>query len=70
MSQVTVTAKLGPGVTITSYVFDNLKSISFDLEANTFTVVYNDGYIRHLSLEGVTAISCTISGTTFTWTVS
>ena len=72
MSQVTVTADTGPGVTVTAHVFENLKSISFDLDANTFTVVYNNTNrdIRHFSLEGVTTISCSISGTTFTWTVS
>ena len=70
MSQATITAKIGPGVTVTSYVFENLSSITFDLINQTFTVTNTTGEIKHFSLGGVTTISCSISGTTYTWTVS
>jgi hypothetical protein len=70
MSQATVTAKTGPGVTVTSHVFDNLLSITFDLFNQVFTVVYGSGEIRHFSLNEVTTVTDSVSGAVHIWVVS
>lgn len=68
-NKATVTAKTGPGIQNTAIVINDLTGIKFDFGANTFTVDA-DGRSDAYSLEGVTAITCTVSGSSFTWVVS
>lgn len=64
------TGSTGPGVELTNSIFENVSSLSFDLAAQIITVVYNNGQIRHLTLNGATTISCTTDGIDYAFTVA
>lgn len=65
----TVTATYGPGLTATALVLSNVSAINFDFRA--FTVqVFQDDKFETYSLTGVTTVTFSISGTTYTITIS
>ena len=66
----TITAKTGPGLQVTSGVFTGIKSITFDPDAGTLTLMYPDQSFKTFSLNGVTTFTVSISGRTYTVVVS
>lgn len=70
MSQVTITAKTGPAIQVTTQVIANVTDINFDLAHRELDVVTSDGIIHEFDLVGVTAVTYTISGSTYTVVVS
>lgn len=66
----TVTADAGPGQTVTAGVFSGVKSISFDPDAGTITLTYPDQTFKTFSTDGVTTFTVSISGRTWTVTIS
>lgn len=59
-SNVTVTAKTGPGLTVTSSVFNKATSMSFDFAKQVFTVGTEDGP-REFDLATIVTVTYTIS---------
>lgn len=70
MINATVTAKSGPGLQTTAGSFTGVKSITFDPDAGTLTLTYPDQSFKTFSLDGVTTFTVSISGRTYTVTVS
>lgn len=68
-SQLTVTAKTGPGFTNTALVLTNVSEIKFDLVRKVATVV-SEGQIKEYDLYGVTTVTFTISGANYTMVIS
>lgn len=72
-STATVTGKVGPGVTLTTVVFQNVKFFSIDTDNEVLDIVYNngDGQRRtQVDIAADTTITCTVSGNTYTLTIS
>ena len=74
-SQLTVTAKTGAGITVTSLVLGNLAWILFDLVKGVVSCgqdgdVPLSGEVKEYDLTGVTTVTCTVSGRNYTWLIS
>ena len=72
-NQVTVTAKIGPGRTDTAIVLGNVTDINFNLAKMVVTIIQTEvsgGNIKEYDLVGVTAVTFTISGSTYTVVIS
>lgn len=65
MNQITITAKIGPAETVTAAVITNLNVLDFKMSTNILTVNGVD-----YDITGATTITCTKSGSTYTWAVS
>lgn len=68
-SSATVTAKTGPNVTNTAIVLTNVTRLNYDISGLVLFITSN-GVIKQYDLSGVTTVTTTISGTTFTVTIS
>lgn len=69
----TITGKIGPGATLTTQVFNNLKFFSIDTDNEVLELVYNNGagQLRtQIDIGADTTITCTVSGSTYTLTIS
>ncbi len=69
MSTVTVTAKSGPGFTATALVITDVTSFTFDLEHGVLSV-FVGSIVQVYALSTVTTVTVSISGSTYTVTVS
>lgn len=70
-NKVTITALTGPGEQVTAHVFEPLRSIKFDMEAQIVEVVYGADYlIRQFELYDVTTVTYSISSHVATIAVS
>jgi len=74
-NKITYTGKIGPGNTVTSLVFNNVTSAVFNYEKQTLDITFSNNpngiqMTRSVTLAGVTTITHSISGTTYTITVS
>ena len=69
MSQVTITAKTGPALQVTSLVLTEITNLNFDLANRTLSVLQGSK-VQVYDLSTVTAVTFTISGQTFTVVVS
>lgn len=72
---VTITAKTGPDIQVTSKVISNVATLLWDLTRGVLFITTNEEPAgsapqQEYSLTGVATVTCTISGTTFTWTIS
>lgn len=63
--QLTLTAKIGPAETVTALVFTNPNSMNFKMDKNLLTV---DG--QDYDITAATTVTCTKSGSAYTWVVS
>lgn len=71
MSQVTVTAKAGPAVTLTAGVFTNVTSFAIDCDNEILTIVQSSpARTLQLDIGAATTITCTVSGNTYTVSIS
>lgn len=64
-SQLTLTAKIGPAETVTALIFTNPTSINFNIAKNILTVNGQD-----YDITAATTVTCTKSGSNYTWVVS
>lgn len=73
-NKVTVTGKVGPDLSLTTKVFDNLNSISFNFDSQVILIDYIDSNnipsIVQVDLFGVTTVTYSISGHIATLVVS
>jgi len=69
MSQVTVTAKAGPGLTVTAQVITDVISFNFDTVNELLTVTTLKG-INNYDITAVTTITLTVSGSNYTLTLT
>lgn len=69
MSQVTVTGKVGPNLTLTAGVFLNVTQFDLNSNNNILTIWQGDK-ATHVSISAATTITCTVSGGQYTLTVS
>lgn len=68
-STATVTGKVGPGTTMTAQVFSQVTSFSVETDKEILTLV-NDGRTLQIDIAAATTITCTVSGNTYTLTIS
>jgi len=68
-STATVTAKIGPGVTATAIVISGVTSFGIDTTNEILTIVAN-GVTQQYDITAATTITCTVSGNSYTLTVS
>ena len=67
----TVTAKTGPGVSVTSKVFNDVTGFDVQLERDVIFITHGSpSIIEQFSLTGVTTFTVSISGTVYTITIS
>lgn len=72
-STVTITGTLGPDRDVTSAVYSNVKSITFDVEKDTIKIVYTSGgtdLTVYFDYFISTTVTYTISGNDATVTIS
>lgn len=67
---ITVTAKTGPAVTVTSKVFTGVKKVEFDLVAQVLKVTDADGKIFDFDLYGTTTVTYSVTAHVATIAVS
>lgn len=71
MSTATVTAKTGPAVQDTAIVISGVIRFDVQLDANViFIYTSRDNGMKQYSLSGVTTFTVSISGSTYTLTIS
>lgn len=69
-NQVTVTAKTGPAVQATATVLTNVNNMNFDLKGMVVQVFREGKQYKEFDLYGVTTVTFTISGSTYTMVIS
>ena len=72
-SKVTYTGTVGPGITATAVVFNNVSRLNLDFSAKTGTIYYNNGdgpAIAGVTLNGVTTLTDTIASGNHTIVIS
>lgn len=67
-SNATITAKTGAGQQATSLVLTDIQEISFNCDGNVLDCVLRNG--QHKFFAGFTTITLTLSGSSYTLTVS
>jgi hypothetical protein len=67
---LTITAPVGPGDTVTSLVLNGVKSIKFDMANEVIEVVKDDGQILYFEYETIATVTYSISGEVATIAVS
>lgn len=69
---VTVTGVIGPAISVTATVFTNVASFTFNtVGAEILTLTFSDGRNPiDISIAAATTITCTVSGSAYTLTVS
>lgn len=70
MSQATVTAQIGPGLTATAVVIRNIVDIDFQIQAEIIRLTDINGKVTDFALTGSNTITLTASGGTYTLTVA
>lgn len=65
----TVTGKVGPGLTMTAQVFDDVKGIEFDFEHSMIRISHGI-LLSQVAYSGVTTVTFSINGTTTEVTIS
>lgn len=69
MSQVTVTGKVGPNITITAGVFANVTQFDMNSDSNILTI-WQGTKATAISITSATTITCTVSAGQYTLTIS
>ncbi len=68
-STATITAKIGPGLTATAQVINNVSSFTIDTDKELLTVV-SGSVTTQYDIAAATTILCTVSGNNYTLTIS
>lgn len=66
----TVTGKAGAGVTITAQTFTGVTLMQVDATNQLVTLFMSDGSFKTISIASASTFTTTISGTTYTVTIS
>lgn len=66
----TVTGSTGPGVELTAQVFNDVVRYEVDPDGQKLTLFFGDNSFTVIDISGATTFTTTISGTTYTVTVS
>ena len=69
----TITGKVGPGATLTATVFNNVTFFSVDTNNEILDIMFNNGSgaeRRQIDISADTTITCTVSGNSYTLTIS
>lgn len=69
MSQVTVTGKIGPGVTVTTVVFSNVTSFAINTDNEILSIIQTDKR-TDIDITAATTITITVSGNNYTVSIS
>lgn len=69
MSQVTATGKMGPNLTLTAAVFNNVTQFDMNSDTNILSI-WQGTKATHVSISAATTVTCTVSGGQYTLTVS
>lgn len=69
-SQITVTAKVGPGKTVTALVLTNVKGINFQVDKGILSVTDSGGVIHDFDIMAATTVTDTVSSGSHTFVVS
>lgn len=67
---VTVTAKVGPGATITAQAYQNCQLATFDMVNNLLVVQLSNGQRLSFDINAATTITATLASGNFAFTVS
>lgn len=71
---ITVTGQTGPGLTVTSLVFNNIRELNFQIARSVLEIVYDDPVgntkTTHFDLYTIVTVTYTISTHVATVTVS
>ena len=67
---VTATGVIGPAVTVTAQVFNDVRAVHFDCINNILELTLDSDYIEKIAITAATTITATKSGSTYTFTVS
>lgn len=69
----TITGKVGPGSTVTAQVYNNVKFFSIDTDNEILEIRFSDANgprTIQVDIAADTTITCTVSGSTYTLTIS
>lgn len=66
----TVTGKVGVGTTMTAQVFTGVNSFKIDTTPEILTLELDTGRTLQVDIASATTITCTVSGNTYTLTIS
>jgi hypothetical protein len=69
-ANVTVTSVAGPGLAVTSQVFNNVTDVDFQLGNGTIALTLSDGRVFSVSYSPVATVTYTISGSVATIAIS
>jgi hypothetical protein len=69
-STVTVTGKIGPGLSMSGLVLTNLKNFLIDCVNNTLDTEDMSGKHRHMDISAASTFTVVISGRTYAVTIS
>lgn len=70
-STATVTSKIGPGVTVTAQVLQNVVRVNYDLVGDTVEITQSDPVkVTQYDLAATTTVTMTVSGGNWTVTIS
>jgi hypothetical protein len=65
-STVTATGKVGPGNSVTSLVYNNVKEFSIRCDDEMLFVRTSDGVVHEEEIASAATITVTVSGSTYT----
>lgn len=69
-STVTVTGKTGAGVTATAIVINNVRSFEIATDDEMLSITDANGKVTQVDIGAATTITCTVSGSNYTLTIS
>lgn len=69
-ASVTVTGKIGAGQTLTAKTFTNITSFKIDPDLGLLELANSSGTVTAIAISDATTMTVTISGKTYTVTIS
>ncbi len=70
VGNVTITADIGPGNSVTSLVLSGVRSLHYDFPDNRLQIMLSDGKVRSFDYSTIATITHTISSAVATVTIS
>ena len=61
-ANATITAPVGPGDTVTSQVYNNIRSLNYLFDRDTFELTLEDGKVVRFSYDTIATTTQTVSG--------
>lgn len=66
----TVTSKIGPGVTATALVFNNIRALNFDTQRGVVSVTQEDGRVVDFDANATATVTATAASGVFTFVIN